>query len=114
MVALQVISILFMAVGALLLVALVFYFVQKMKPVPPPSRNVRHVSLSDLSGVDVPEPEPEEKETPPTSQLNIPPNLTTSHLNYSPTSLSGMGGSWKPMSKLTSKRRRRFPPKTES
>ncbi len=114
MVTLQVISILFMAVGALLLVALVFYFVRKIKPVPPPSKHVRHVSLSDLPGVDVPEPEPEKKETPPTSQINIPPVLSPSHQNYSPMSLSGMGSSWKPVRKLTPKRYRRFPPKTES
>jgi len=113
MITIQILSIIFMAVGALLLVALVFYFVRKINPVPPPSKHVRHVSLNELPGVDVPASESEEKETPPTSQINIPPQISTSHQNYSPTSLSGMGGSWKPIRNLMPKRYRKFPPKSE-
>jgi len=113
MITLQLISIAFMVVGTLLLLALVFYYVKKITPIPSGSQHVRHIALDDLLGVDKPEAEAGGKETPATSQLNLPPMLGGSRPTHSPTLLSGMGSSWKPIRNLAPKRYRRFPHQIE-
>ncbi len=109
MIVLWVASILFIIFASWLIVALVSYFVRELTPIPHPSQHVHRVSLSEMSGIDSPENNADEKESFVSTQINIPPPLSISHQNYSPTFLSGMGSSWKPLRGVMPKRMRRFP-----
>jgi len=84
----------------------VWHLIYDKKTFPEASPTTHHVDLDELADQPDLSEMSEVKETPATSQLNIPPAyLPPQSSDKTGYSISGMGGSWKPLSKLVPKRR---------
>lgn len=112
MVAIRFVVTLILAGGVLFMLALYYYLRNEMRVAPKASPHVhRHPPEEFSAGQPISSSAP--RKTPPTSHIEIPPMMVAPRTGYSPMSLSGMGGSWKPLRGVLPKRLRRFPHKVE-
>jgi hypothetical protein len=82
-----------------------WHLLNDTKTFPRKSATIRHI---DLATLETPPADPEvkpAKETIPTCQIYIPPMTVSGPSDHTGTSISGMGGSWRPVNKLVPKRR---------
>jgi len=101
-----------LTVGVLFVLALYYHLKNDACVAPEASLRVRRYSLEEFSaGQPLTSSMP--RKTPPTSHIEIPPMMVAPRTGYSPMSLSGMGGSWKPLRGVMPNRLRRFPHKIE-
>ncbi len=112
MVAIRLVVTVILAGGVLFALALYYYLRNEARAAPRASLRVRRHPPEEFSaGQPIPSSAP--RKTPPISHIEIPPMMVAPRTGYSPMSLSGMGGSWKPLRGVMPKRLRHFPHKVE-
>lgn len=85
-----------------------WHLIYDRRSYPAPSPHVRRMELDEIPVAEEPPP-PEVREPLPTSQLHIPPPALSSYSEeHTGLSISGVGGSWKPLRRIVARHRRRW------